>query len=212
MFIFEKNRFAVATLLLIVATAQTSQAVITVLFAEERDGANTNVRVSFSGTLALPSIVGTPLNITSSFATINNTQISQSAVGALGIPNIGTSSDSGLTNTDFGNINSTSNRTIGFLSGMLVFDGLAITTSPDGMGSQLTVDPDQYFFIFGDRNLQDLNADESNEALTEGAILWTANTTGDTFVFSRSALATVPEPSSALLLSLSLFGLLRRRR
>lgn len=59
----------------------------------------------------------------------------------------------------------------------------------------LTADSAVDTMLFNGTTLATLNADAGN--IAEGATLWTATTTGDTFIFSR--IAPVPEPSEVVL-------------
>jgi len=184
--------------LLPLAFMQTSQAVVTAHFVEEADG----VRISFSGTLAVdPNIVNDTTPVSTGGSITGSGTISIAGLEILTDPSVG------VATIDLTTVNNGSDGDVpfGFNGSLLFYSSSQITGGELGAVSELTIDPSVTNAFFSGQTLESLNADE----ILEGFVLWTANTTNDTIVFST---APVPEPSVSLLGALAGAFFLRRRR
>lgn len=126
-------------------------------------------------------------------------------VGAVGYhsSNAGSHSFTNLTN-DGGTITVGDRSEIGFIAASVMYGSGRVTGITLGGVSQVTADPDEDTMVVANKTLADMNADAGS--IAEGTTLWTATTTGDTFIFSR--VAPVPEPSEiALVAGVGLLGL-----
>ena len=188
-------------LLLTFLLSQPTMAVIIVHFVEEES----DVRVSFSGSIELsgaasPSVFGPASNFISDSAVLRG--------GTIGsrIANAGSNTSTSLSFrlTPF----TDSVEIFGFNSSALFFSDRHNIDPDAGAPTILTTDPSLDTFLITDRTLLELRASAND--IEEGALLWTANGTADTFIFSR--LAPVPEPSVIALGGVALLGILRRRR
>jgi len=95
--------------------------------------------------------------------------------------------------------------TFGFSLGDLLYSPSLISGGNLGAVSELTLDPTVATSFFAGVTLEDSGVAD----FEEGALLFTANTTNDTIVFSASP---VPEPTSGILCCLAGLSLLHRRR
>ena len=195
--------------------AQTGLGVVTAHFEQ----AGPDVRVSWSGTLTVDPILFDSLtsfssNTIASLVTFDELVGGNSPAtysdGVFFTGAVGFASNSGL-NTNMGSATNSNGRVFGYFLGGTTFnyDSAQITGGVLGAVSELTVDPTLDFFLLENRALSSVVG-----STTEGDVLWTAATTGDTIIFSTLPSGAVPEPSAALLLCsvASLFSLTWRRR
>jgi len=184
--------------------AQSAMGVITIHFVEE----GPDLRVSFSGTLdvstpAVPTLVmGTQAGVLS-FGVVNivGKHVSNELSGQNTILPFGTALFDTSNLVDFG-------RPFGFFAQSVLYTNEHVTDVTTMGTTQVTADPSLDHFLLPGVSLDDVNTEFSD--IVEGATLWTANNTGDTFIFSRKA--PIPEPSSVMLVGLGALGLLHRRR
>ena len=196
---------ALLSLICLVGLAYTpsTEAVVFVHFEEIGD----DVRVSFSGTLDLDNLNGT---LTADFVE-QSSPVAEAAIGIFlaesdfflfsFVGSSAFSSPRGFTN----NPDDIGPGTFGFSDSVLLVDvGSVLSQTPEL--ATFEADPSRHFFFLRNQTLASIQADSAN--IQEGFVLWTANGTGDTFVFTRQP---VPEPSSIALLGLGGFLLTRRR-
>ncbi|MEM0965932.1 MAG: PEP-CTERM sorting domain-containing protein [Verrucomicrobiota bacterium] len=206
-----RNTLTRTTLTGIVASLSVSpvMGVMTVHFVEESGG----LRVSFSGSLDLTGAGvfsdGILRNTTGIFTAQGVTLPGAFDYDHEG-PSIGSSTfltpDDGL-GTQI--LPTPDSNVLGFYDGGLWWSAVHVTGGTELEPTELTADPFRDTVFFGGKSLTDIGAQPGD--IAEGTVLWTANVTGDTFVFSRTV--PVPEPSSfALLFGLATsLALLRRR-
>lgn len=178
--------------------AQSTMAVIIVHFVEEGD----DVRVSFSGSIEISGATS-PMAFGPSSSSISNELILAGGTGNR-IGSVGSIEDAPFINIF---VSAQSTEIFGYNDSALFFSDRHNTSPVAGVPTILETDPSLDNFLLP-RTLSELNA--TADDIAEGALLWTANGTGDTFVFSR--LAPIPEPSVIALGGIALLGLLRRRR
>lgn len=180
-------------------SALSCEAAITAYFTEESNG----VRLSFHGVLSVdPSTVEetATTSIGPAYA------VSDSTVYLTGPSSIidglaGTPFSSGLDNRSITIAGPREpNISFGFHGSSLIFSTQSITGGSIGAVSEITVDYQTSNYLFQNLTLEDFGADQ----IPDGFVLWSAAITQDTIVFSSGV--PVPEPSSAALILVAIFG------
>ena len=107
-----------------------------------------------------------------------------------------------------GDVLSAGPNSFGYTGGLLFWDASNVSGGMLGDVSQITVDPNDSFFVLSGTTVGAV----LGATTADGDTLYTATTTNDTIVLSTSAPVVVPEPSSAILCFFAGIGLLRRKR
>ncbi|MEM1221836.1 MAG: PEP-CTERM sorting domain-containing protein [Verrucomicrobiota bacterium] len=190
--------------------AHSAAAAINVIVVEVENGAQTDVRVSFSGSLVFTTPIQDPDGagaVASVFPNFSGTQITVGStgyfVGGAGI--LSSAPEVVALGSALGTPSTTT--VLGFFGSQVAWSDVHVAGG-DGSGlvSEIIADPTRDTYIIPNTTLVDINADIGS--IAPGTVLWTANAGGDTFTF-------IPEPGSAaaLLGAVSIsFVLLRRRR
>ena len=190
---------------------QPALGVIIVHFVTEPDqGSGVGIRVSFSGTIQVdPDLATSP----SSFSSIGGVVGPHYHIAMSGdiyqAAGVGTSA-SGIVTSAIGGT-SEPGAGLGFEHHFLYWNARTAGGGyTGGPVSSLTADPTIDTLVFVGHNLDSMNVEAKD--IAEGTTLWTANGTGDTFIFSR--FAPVPEPSTYAAISglVCLGGAIARRR
>jgi len=190
-----------------VAFAHTANGVVTAHFEEI---AGPSVVVSWVGTLAIDPNAGN--GVGTDDIGIAAQILTNAAFGLDGNPfpflsgNAGTPAGVAM-NPGFNGVPTATVGSFGFLATQLAYTDSYITAGTVGAPTELTVSAATATFTIPGQSLASLGVD----SIAPGTLLWTAGNTGDTIVFSNNA-PPVPEPSSLILGSIGILGLLRRRR
>jgi hypothetical protein len=193
-----------ATLITFGSLAGGADAAITLHLVQEGG----DVRLSFSGSIDLTGAGAAPASEggwdSVSRLRANGAYITDSVTGDSYFANVG--NDDVATNFTEVTSASPTNGSFGFNNGFITWEARHVTGGVvGGLVTELTAAPSLDTVLFTGQTLASLNA----SGLTEGQTLWTANGSSDTIQFS--ALAPVPEPSSALLLGLGALVVIGRR-
>lgn len=184
--------------------AQSALGVITVHFVET----GPDVVVSFNGTLQVDPLLTDDLTtqLLDVGGTVNDRGILARNGNAYTVGSVGAHTLTSLVIVNQITVLVGDVGGFGYVNSNLFWGLEHITGGSVGAVSELTATGGNATFTLPGQSLASLNAD----GIAQNTVLWTANTTGDTIVFSGGG--AVPEPSSLLLCGLSALGLLLRRR